>query len=288
MTINAVLQLEFGRTDDYGFARGLIEVARDALRYCLQTSDAEFDSIELRGPRSVHKAYPPFDEVGSSTGRIGIAQMSECHGEEIRPVFHIPLGEFEKLDAGMFQLIADGDLSMGHLVADEKRNIWDDARCILLAASFDYEVDKLYSKGIYHSPKTLDARRLIVEYIDKAVEAAQTKKVRDKARDIAKLLKRVVESDSFSSRLLQLYKDHRSVLEPIRPDLDGKDGFNGMSQRVEKLRNALAHGDLSVSADMMDLDDMIALEKIVLAVQMLRMGLNDEEAIKAIETACER
>lgn len=289
VTINAVLQLEFGETDDYGFVRGLIEVACDALRYCLQTSDAEFDSIELRGSRSVHKAYPPFEEVGSSTGRIGIAQMSESHGEEITPAFHIPLGEFEKLDAGMFQLIADGDLSMGHLVKDEMRNIWDDARCILLAASFDYEVDKIYPEGIPHSRETLDARQLIVEYIDKAVEAAQTKKVRDKAQDIAKRLKGIAEGgDSFSSRLYQLYKDRRDILASMRPDLDGKDDFNRMSQRVEKLRNALAHGDLSVSADMMDLDDMIALEKIVLAVQMLRMGLNDEEAIKAIETACER
>ena len=289
VTINAVLQLEFRETDDYGFVRGLIEVARDALRYCLQTSDAEFDSIELRGPRSVYKAYPPFEEVGNSTGRIGIAQMSECHGEEITPAFHIPLGEFEKLDAGMFQLIADGDLSMGHLVEDEKRNIWDDARCILLAASFDYEVDKIYSKGIPHSRETLDARQLIVEYIDKAVEAAQTKKVRDKAQGIANRLKGIAEGgDSFSSRLYQLYKDHRDILTSIRPDLDGKDDFNRMSQRVEKLRNALAHGDLSVSADMTDLDDMIALEKIVLAIQMLRMGLSDKEAIEAIEAACER
>lgn len=289
MTINAVLQLEFGETDDYGFVRGLIEVARDALRYCLQTSDAEFDSIELRGPRSVHKAYPPFEEVGNSTGRIGIAQMSECHDEEITPAFHIPLGEFEKLDAGMFQLIADGDLSMGHLVEDEKRSIWDDARCILLAASFDYEVDKIYPKGIPHSRETLDARQLIVEYIDKAVEAAQTKKVRDKAQGIANRLKGIAEGgDSFSSRLYQLYKDRRDILTSMRPDLDGKDDFNRMSQRVEKLRNALAHGNLSVSADMMDLDDMVALEKIVLAVQMLRMGLNDKEAIKAIEAACER
>lgn len=289
VTINAVLQLEFGETDDYGFARGLIEVARDALRYCLQTSDAEFDSIELRGPRSVHKAYPPFEEVGNSTGRIGIAQMSECHGEEITPAFHIPLGEFEKLDAGMFQLIADGDLSMGHLVEDEKRNIWDDARCILLAASFDYEVDKIYPKGIPHSRETLDARQLIVEYIDKAVEAAQTKKVRDKAQGIANRLKGIAEGgDSFSSRLYQLYKDRRDILTSIRPDLDGKDDFNRMSQRVEKLRNALAHGDLSVSADMTDLDDMIALEKIVLAIQMLRMGLSDKEVIEAIEAACER
>lgn len=289
VTINAVLQLEFRETDDYGFVRGLIEVARDALRYCLQTSDAEFDSIELRGPRSVYKAYPPFEEVGNSTGRIGIAQMSECHGEEITPAFHIPLGEFEKLDAGMFQLIADGDLSMGHLVEDEKRNIWDDARCILLAASFDYEVDKIYPKGIPHSRETLDARQLIVEYIDKAVEAAQTKKVRDKAQGIANRLKGIAEGgDSFSSRLYQLYKDHRDILTSIRPDLDGKDDFNRMSQRVEKLRNALAHGDLSVSADMTDLDDMIALEKIVLAIQMLRMGLSDKEAIEAIEAACER
>lgn len=221
-------------------------------------------------------------------GRIGIAQMSECHDEEIRPALHIPLGEFEKLDAGMFQLIADGGLSMGHLVEDGKRNIWDDARCILLAVSFDYEVNKIYPEGIPHSRETLDARQLIVEYINKAVETAQTKKVRDKARDIAKRIKRVAESDSFSSRLLQLYKDHRGVLESIRPDLDGKDGFNGMSQRVKRLRNALAHGDLSISADELNLDDMIALEKIILAIQMLRMGLSDEEAIRAIETACER
>lgn len=49
VTINAVLQLEFGETDDYGFVHGLIEVARNALRYCPQTPDAEFDSVELRG-----------------------------------------------------------------------------------------------------------------------------------------------------------------------------------------------------------------------------------------------
>lgn len=287
--INAVLQLAFEETDDYGFIHELIEVARSMLRYCLQTSNAEFDSIELRGSRPGRKAYPPFEEVGSSKGRIGIARMAECHGEEVRPAFHIPLGEFEKLDVGMLQLIADGDLSMGHFVEDGKRNLWDDARCILLAASFDYEVGKLYPKGIPHRRETYAARQLIIECLDNAAEAAQSNKVRDKARDIAKQLKGIAEGgDSFSSRLYQLYKDHRDILESMRPDLDGRDDFNKMSQRVERLRNALAHGDLSVSADELNLDDMIALEKIVLAIQMLRMGLNDEEAIKAIETACER
>ena len=113
--------------------------------------------------------------------------------------------------------------------------------------------------------------------------------VMDNSQGIGNSLKGIAEGgDSFSSRLYQLYNDHRDILTSIRPDLDGKDDFNRMSQRVEKLRNALAHGDLSVSADMTDLDDMIALEKIVLAIQMLRMGLSDKEAIEAIEAACER
>lgn len=289
LMVNSVMEFEFPETDDFGFVRDLIRVARNMLQFCFQADDADFDSIELRGPCRASESQSQSDDGKRDIVRIGKVGGLENSPDDLRSKFHVPLGKFEKLDSGLLQLLADGDLSMSHLVGSEAQSHWDASRCILLAASFDYEVGKLYPGGIPHKPETITARNLVLEHLDKAAEEKNPKKAKKKVKSLVKKLKGIAErGDSFSSRLRQLRKDHSSALGGLGRGLDDDGQFNEMSQRVEAMRNALAHGDLSASFDDRILEDVIALERIVLATQMLRMGLTDEEAAQAVKMACER
>lgn len=73
----------------------------------------------------------------------------------------------------------------------------------------------LYPEGIPHKESTMEARSIVVGTLGKAEGEARNKEIRKKVIKLAKRLTRVAEEGGpFSSRMVQVYKDH--------PDLIGR------------------------------------------------------------------
>ena len=135
----------------------------------------------------------------------------------------------------------------------------------------------------------MEARSIVVGTLGKAEGEARNKKIRKKVRELAERLTRVAEEgDPFSSRMVQVYKDHPDLIGSLCPQLGSKKSFGKLSERIQSLRNSLAHGHLEVAYGDSIVDDVLALEKVVLAIQMLRLGLKDEDVARMVDIAQRR
>lgn len=290
LTVESALDLSFGAEDDFSFVFDLAMVARDFLAFCLQASGAEFDAVEVLVEKPANDWYRERtgkDRVVSPGGSLTLSKRPVGCAGEVK--YHIPLGIVDGFEGTLFQKIADGKLSLRHLPSPGRVGVWDDARIILLAASFDQEATLLYPEGIPHKESTMEARSIVVGTLGKAEGEARNKKIRKKVIKLVKRLTRVAEEgDPFSSRMVQVYKDHSSLIEGLCPCLDSKESFTELAERIQALRNSLAHGHLEVAYGDSIVDDVLALEKVVLAIQMLRLGLKDEDVARMVDIARRR
>lgn len=277
LTVESAFDLSFSAESDFSFVFDLAMVARDFLAFCLQASGAEFDAVEVLVEKPANDWYREHtgkERVVSPVGSLALSKRPVGCAGEVK--YHIPLGIVDGFEGELFQKIADGELSLRHLPSPGRVGVWDDARIVLLAASFDQEVTLLYPKGIPHKESTMEARSVVVGTLGKAEGEARNKKIRKKVRELAERLTRVAEEgDPFSSRMVQVYKDHPDLIGSLCPQLGSKKSFGKLSERIQSLRNSLAHGHLEVAYGNSVVDDVLALEKVVLAIQMLRLGLNE-------------
>lgn len=290
LTVESALDLRFGAEDDFSFVFDLAMVARDFLAFCLQASGAEFDAVEVLVEKPAsdwYREHTGKDRVVSPGGSLTLSKRPTGCAGEVK--YHIPLGIVDGFEGALFQKIADGELSLRHLPSPGRVGIWDDARIILLAASFDQEADLLYPEGIPHKESTMEARSVVIDALRKAEGEARNKKIRKKVRELAERLTRVAEEgDPFSSRMVQVYKDHPDLIGSLCPQLGSKESFARLAERIQSLRNSLAHGHLEIAYGDSIVDDVLALEKVVLAIQMLRLGLKDEDIVRMVNIARRR
>ena len=135
----------------------------------------------------------------------------------------------------------------------------------------------------------MEARSVVIDALRKAEGEARNKKIGKKVRELAERLTRVAEEgDPFSSRMVQVYKDHPDLIGSLCPQLGSKKSFGKLSERIQSLRNSLAHGHHEVVYGDSIVDDVLALEKVVLAIQMLRLGLKDEDVARMVDIARRR
>ena len=290
LTVESALDFSFDAESDFSFVFDLAMVARDFLGFCLQVSGAEFNAIEVLVEKPADDWYRERtgkECVISRGGSLTLSQRPAGCAGEVR--YHIPLGIVDGFEGALFQEIADGGLLLRHLPSPGRVRVWDNARIILLAASFDQEATLLYPEGITHTEATMEARSVVVGALGKAEGEARNKKIRKKVRELAERLTRVAEEgDPFSSRMFQVYKDHPCLIKGLCPQLGSKKSFGKLSERIQSLRNSLAHGHLEVAYGNSVVDDVLALEKVVLAIQMLRLGLKDEDVVRMVGTARRR
>lgn len=88
--------------------------------------------------------------------------------------------------------------------------------------------------------------------------------------------------------MAQVYKDHPGLIGGLCSHLDSKESFAKLAERIQSLRNSLAHGHLEVAYGNSIVDDVLALEKVVLAIQMRRLGLKDENVVRTVDMAQRR
>lgn len=280
LSVESALDFSFDTGNDFSFIFDLAMMGRSFLNYCLQVSGAEFDSIELLAEKQIDGLHQNGFESRKIVVRCG--ELVLCHGstESIGSAkYHIPLGVREGFEKALFQMLAGEELSLRHLPPLNKVRAWDNARIILLAASFDQEANLLYPDGIHHSQSTLNARQTVIDALSEIKGSVKTRKLANR------LIKYAKTGDSFSSRMFQIYKDHPIFIEKLCHTANSEEAFIGLTNRVQELRNSLAHGKLEINYGNSLLDDVLVLEKLVLAIQLFRLGLEDEAVIQTIQTA---
>ena len=283
LTSESTFEFRFDPGRDFSFIFDLALVARSFLNYCLQVSGAEFDSIELLLEKRIDTSCQTDagrQHIIICGGELVLCRKPAENSDDAK--YHIPLGVKEGFEKSLLQMLADDKLSLRHLPVSGKVKTWDNARIILLAASFDQEMSLLYPDGIPHEESTIKAEQAVVEALKKVEGPSETRRL------AARLIKLTETSDSFSPRMFQIYKDHTTLVKKLSRTAKSREAFAELTKRIQGLRNSLAHGSLEVEYGNSLIDDILTLEKLVLSIQMLRLGLEDDDVIQMLEVSQSR
>jgi hypothetical protein len=278
------LQLKFEETDDYGFIDRLINLSEQVIQFCLYATRFKFDEITLRCSFLTvesNETKKPYADVGKAYDcKSNDSNITECLEKER----FLPLGVIKNFEKNLFKSIVSKSISLDHIPESyELRSHYSKARIIVLAAVFEWMFKKNYPKGVSHSAQSTET----VEDIRKELEKlAKDKNRNNKFRGEAKRLIGIVEDDSFSSKLHHFRKHEEQLFLALGTNLyeyhKKEFDHNSIAERIQKLRNNLAHGVHDLKFDEINLIDVLFLERIVLALQFIYLKVPKDQIIEMV------
>lgn len=286
MYASSYLELAFPETDDYSFVNKLIYQTEKVMQFCAYAKEFEFDEIELLHASTV--------ESSSGEQKLHYRQVaivsdeplpSYCIPERIKKERYVPFGMAPGFEKNLFQSTIDKSLSIDHIPeCHNEANRYSKTRIVILAAAFDWSFSKLFPEGVAHVEKSTEATKTVVAALtDLISKEDQSKKVVEQATRVIKILQ---DGDSYASKMIYFAKQYPEVFELLGKELYEQEdlAFNigQITERTQKLRNALAHGNQDFAIDITVLIDSIFLERIVLAMQLLYLGVGDKETVVSI------
>ena len=270
------LYLVFDETSDYLFAYQLYLVALEFIQFLCNRKNIVFDSIELSCPDKSgrHEKY----------AELVVLRDVEAEDTEINKIRAIEYQHIEGHEHALLQVISDGSLYLRHLPETTRvgRTITA-ATFVMITAAFEWEFRKLYPDGVAKKDKVIKAEQRITELLNQLIDEKKGEE-----KKILKFLNKPVGGDNLSSEIIHVGKELCDVIDPFGKYLYKINGeelkYTEMGERVAQQRNNFAHGNLDKEFIGLALLDIMFLQKIVYAMQLRRVGLDDIQIRGAINT----
>ncbi len=281
------LYFTFSPTDNYVFLDKLIRYAREFLSFCSLCYDVEYDAIVFQASDSISIkkgdddiSAPYFYDVGK---RLPVKSQTEIPQMFDEGKF-IPINENSDFVSTLLSAARDDKLYIEHLAHEfSKVRYYDLSRLIFIVIGFEWEFYQNFPNGIKHSTQHYKT----VELIENAFEDAK-KKYRPNSRqrrEMKRLLKIAREDDSFSAKMRAVAERYPTLLEGIGnwhyKHYDRLYILEDTAKRLQGFRNAFAHGNVYFEYDEKLHQDVMFLERVMFALQLLRLKYGDEEAVLA-------
>lgn len=269
--IRSQLSLSFQETDDYAFIQELVEIMHSFISFIAQGYGYSYEEMRLLR-RYEHKGVPYLRTYAEycENGR-----MRDCS----RPKKVIPIGGIDGLPKHIFQRLGEGVLVSEHLPKIDERNSYDVSRLIMMLAALDKTLETMYKEGHAHSAKAIESKRIITDALDKLIESNASKRLKEDAKWLKKILN---DSESMQSRMSQFGKDQKELFDELNGSVfasrQKRTAFFG---RITKMRNKVAHGDFDIFKDF-TFDDIEGVNQLLLSAQLVLIGVESAGAIARI------
>ncbi len=277
MTLSSNMMFEFDATDDYRFILRLYDVAKKFIQFLCYRKNVEFTKIELAAPY----------EDGKHENFAELYVLDDGENTDIQA---LKAGRYIKQEyiAGhegqILSDIANDKLYLRHLPESfERGQHIDAARFVMITAAFEWEFDRLFPNGIPKSQQRVDAEIAVSQKLNelKKESSGRIKKI------YGSLLDCVERKPSLSNKIEKIGSDMETLLEPFGQQLYAfnkeKLSYTDMGIRIGEQRNHFAHGDLDKDFIGLSLLDLIFLQRIIYAIQLKIVGLEDKQIQRAIK-----
>lgn len=271
ISIRSQLSLSFPETSDAVFLREMVQIVHGYLAFLAQGHGYKYDNIQLLKRLDYDGGF----RLSACAEYVENGRKRDCSC----PRRLIPVSSFENLSECIFQSLSDGVLVLEHLPLIDDKSSYNVARLIMMLAALDKTLAMIYKKGIVHSEKAIDAKRVINGALDSLLNAD----VQNRVKKDVKWLKGVLnDSESLQSRISQFGKDYKELFKSIKGDSfaspQKRTAFFG---RIAKTRNKIAHGDFDIFEGY-SFEDIEGTNRLLLASQLVLMGMQEDDEIAAI------
>ena len=276
MTLSSNMMFEFDATNDYRFVLRLWYIAKQFIQFLCYRKNIEFGKVELAAPCKDGK-HEVFAEL---------YVLDEGADTEIQPLKdgrYIKQAHISGFEGQILSDIANEKLYLRHLPESfENSQHIDAARFIMITAAFEWEFNRLFPDGISKSKERLEAELEVSQKLGALIDSSS-----GRIKKIYKsLLKSIERSPSLSNKIEEIGSNMGSLLDPFEKQLyyinKEQLDYTDMGRRLADQRNHFAHGDLDKDFIGLSLLDLIFLQRIIYAMQLKRVGIEDKQIQRSI------
>ncbi len=283
-TAASSLCCSFDSTDDYQFIYELINRATLFLRFCSFCLAASFESIFLQAVNRYKKIDGGYITQTRNIGEFPKAKPPENVPAEFEEGVFISVRKESSFVSSFLKLAGPREIFTWHLPSNfSEYNVYRVPRFSSIAAGFEWEFGRRFPDGIKHKKR----HERIVKYLAGVFEEAEkklgaTQLDKKKREEMDWLLEVERDKGSYAAKL------HFACKEIPALDALGAWYFerlglpfkiDAISEKVEDVRDAYAHGNLQYDLDSEGRADIFFLEEVLLSMQLLRMDYGDEEVV---------
>lgn len=271
----STMHFEIEETDDYLFIHQLTYIALNFLCFICYRRNIDFDSINLFGDDSHGRLVKSAD--------LFLVRITEEDDRQVVKNRIIPYHFFAGYEGKIIQKIADDRFYIRHIPLSYRlgRNI-NAATFVMITAAFEWEFRQLFPNGVPKKDRTKAAEDQLKELFNQLISERTGKQ-----KSILKSMADHIGEDSLSSEIQYVGKELGDVLNPFGEYLyninyAGRFKYSEVGNRVGKQRNDFAHGNIDNDFQELALLDITFLQKMVLAMQLKRIGLPDRRIVDSI------
>lgn len=209
-----------------------------------------------------------------------IHNMSDAEDEYIRG-YQINFDYVKTIDDKILQAIIDENIFIRNIPENElERNKITPQSFVLVSSAFEWEFNQLFPNGVEHSKVQLNE----IEEIKNDLMQLSDNYDKTKKKAIKKIIENIGK-DNLESKIIYANKKLGYMSEMFLKhlcDLNSINNKNRIFTCLQKLRNDFAHGNMDIDIDSDGFVGIIYLERLIYIMQLKRLGLDDDNIIKAI------
>ena len=289
LELNSNLIYYFDETTDFSIAKNLVHLTEELLQFLSYRKNLHINSLILT-------KIDAEDGKSFSIGELFINNTKLKEKEEDRLVreriISYPLlkSSFTKL----LEKISEKTIYVKHIPESSKSTLWiTPARFIMATAGFEWQFEFSHKELSKESEKKYEKQRNeILEFLEDKVEKSigKEKKFFDNAKTLF-----IINKTTLATKIIWAFKESDEVLKDFidsvysANDIETTDyAYNKIAERIQKERNAIAHGNLTVESNKFLAVDFLVLEWLYYAMVLDDIGISKENAKKCINDLFKR
>lgn len=223
-------------------------------------------------------------ELRSKEGKIYIISNNiiETNKKKTKQILTFELIE-EKI-APIFQAIADGKVYLNHIcTCIDNKNSYNVARIILIFAAFEREYNNVFSSQAVRSKEYLELKADVLTYLDNLIKTCPN----GKSRKYVTGFKRIIDKsdNSLSERIKNAINNNKEIVSMFlikNYQVDDKKIIDDIAQRMNSMRNNIAHGNLDLEIQPIHISDFAVLEILIYVMRLNSLSISVKSIQKSI------
>jgi len=264
----------FSKPRDLEFVMDVFYYCRHFLYYVCKRTNIKLEDINVYGEHDygiIHICENNYAEENNDTASKRIIKY-ECLKEK---------------SILLFQAIEENNIYLENLCSSiDETNSYNTARIIQNFVAFEREYRNLYSEEIIRSIEYNEAKKSVLDCLEKLKEDNSGKK-RDYIKKFIKTFEKT--ENKFGDRMNKVLKDCEEILLPFLKyhyKEYNSDMIENIGDRMNELRNDTAHGNIDLEIKPIHISDFSVLEELLYTMHLKNMGIdtiNIRRAIKSLK-----
>lgn len=268
--------LEFNKSVDLDKALEVIGHQQSFLKYISYRKNINLKSIDVirRNENNLRR----------KEGIISIIQPCtyETNKKKSKQILSFEL--LEGNIAPIFQSISNGEIYLDHLCDSiDSKNKYDIARIIILFTAFESEYERFFELIPVRSEQYFEIKEGAIKLLNEYKESCPNRRTRDYVESFKNAIN--YNDKTLGSCIKKAISEN---LEIIKVFLDreykihDKGTINNIAQRLSSMRNHIAHGNLNLNIEPINISDLKILESLIYIMRLNSLEISNESIQKGI------